>query len=369
MTEQEKAERFAKSAPPLREGELEAINALFPAYIFRRSRTDEIWTTCCRKHMVVQDEDMMVTTPERNFPAVMWEPHQREPKNRYQDSAKPTVQCPLCGKMVIVKELGRTGGRGNLSRYRRAVVLRWYRGALWARAYDCAKHYSRDKGYSLTGEPNCNLVGVYRFKPGLAEATTRYYWGNYPFESIQRQDGPLAKGRWHIPNPFNANTEYGVGYSVVGLDEVQKSPFRYCMAEEAEQKFTKFLHFLTACCFYPRQIEMLMKAGMSNVVMDFVERGVKHAAVINWDEPNPSKAFGLNRQDFPWHKPRYSDFRTAQAAEGPCSADTVRGVDEGWSEHSENLLCRKEVEPAPRKVDSIPGRLCGMRPVWWHEWP
>ena len=131
MTEQEKAERFAKSAPPLREGELEAINALFPAYIFRRSRTDEIWTTCCRKHMVVQDEDMMVTTPERNFLAVMWEPHQREPKNRYQDSAKPTVQCPLCGKMVIVKELGRTGGRGNLSRYRRAVVLRWYRGALW----------------------------------------------------------------------------------------------------------------------------------------------------------------------------------------------------------------------------------------------
>ena len=42
---------------------------------------------------------------------------------------------------------------------------------------------------------------------------------------------------------------------------------------------------------------MLMKAGMSNVVMDFVERGVKHAAVINWDEPNPSKAFGLSRQD------------------------------------------------------------------------
>ena len=43
--------------------------------------------------------------------------------------------------------------------------------------------------------------------------------------------------------------------------------------------------------------EMLMKAGMSDVVMDFVERGVKHAAVINWDEPNPSKAFGLSRQD------------------------------------------------------------------------
>lgn len=296
MTEQEKAELFAGKAPPLNQAERDAINALFPAYIFRRSRTDEIWTTCCRKHMVVQDEDMMVTTPERNFPAVMWEPHQREQRNRWDDAPKPTVQCPLCGRMVIVKELRYTGGRDNLSRYRRAVVLRWYRGALWARAYDCGKHYSKDKGYSLTGEPNTKLVGVYRFKPGLVEATTRYWW-DYPFNSIERQDGPLVKGHWNIHGPFNANADYGIGYDVIGLDEIQKSPFRYCVAEEAEQKFSKFLHFLTACCFYPRQIEMLMKAGMSDVVRDFVERGVKHAAVINWDEPNPSKAFGLNRQD------------------------------------------------------------------------
>lgn len=296
MTSQEKAEQFAGKAPPLNQAELDAINALFPAYIFRRSRTDEIWTTCCRKHMVVEDKDMMVTTPERNFPAVMWEPHQREQRNRWDDAPKPNVRCPLCGRMVIVKELRYTGGRDNLSRYRRAVVLRWYRGVLWARAYDCAKHYSRDKGYSLTGEPNTKLVGVYRFKPGLVEATTRYWW-DYPFNSIERQDGPLVKGHWNIHGPFNANSDYGIGYDVIGLDEIQKSPFRYCVAEEAERKFTKFLHFLTACCFYPRQIEMLMKAEMSNVVMDFVERGVKHAAVINWDEPNPSKAFKVPRQD------------------------------------------------------------------------
>lgn len=296
MTSMEKAEQFAGKAPPLNQAERDAINALFPAYIFRRSCTDEIWTTCCRKHMVVQDEDMMVTTPERNFPAVMWEPHQREQKNRWDDAPKPTVQCPLCGRMVIVKELRYTGKRENLSSYRRAVVLRWYRGALWARAYDCGKHYSKDKGYSLTGEPNTKLVGVYRFKPGLVEATTRYWW-DYPFSSIERQDGPLVKGHWNIHGPFNANADYGIGYDVIGLDEIQKSPFRYCVAEEAERKFSKFLEYLTACCFYPRQVEMLMKAGMSDVVRDFVERGVKHAAVINWDEPSPVKAFKVSRQD------------------------------------------------------------------------
>ena len=141
-------------------------------------------------------------------------------------------------------------------------------------------------------------MGVYRFKSGLAESATRYcfYW-NYPFSHINRQDGPLTKGRWHIPNPFYANAEYGIGYSVIGMDEIQKSPFHYCMAAEAEQKLTKFLQFLTACCFYPRQIEMLMKAGMCAVVRDFVERGVKHAAVLNWDEADPAKAFKVSRQD------------------------------------------------------------------------
>ena len=295
MTEQEKAERFAKSAPPLRDGELEAINTLFPTYIFRRSCADEIWTTCCHEHTVVGTRDMMISTPERNFMAVMYMAHQREPRNRWCDAPKPTVQCPFCGKSAIVKELRYTGKRDNLTSYRRAVVMRWYRGALWARAYDCKKVYSA--GYDLTGEPECKLVGVYRFRPGLAEATTRSWWGNYPFTSVQHQDTGLIKGRWNIHSPFTANADYGVGYDVVGLDEIQESPFRYCMAAEAEQKFTKFLEFLTACCFYPRQIEMLMKAGMSDVVRDLVERGVKHATVINWDEPNPAKAFGLNRQD------------------------------------------------------------------------
>ncbi len=312
MTEQEKAELFASKAPPLNQAERDAINALFPAYIFRRSRTDEIWTTCCRKHMVVEDKDMMVTTPERNFPAVMWEPHQREQRNRWDDAPKPNVRCPLCGRMVIVKELRYSGGRDNLSRYRRAVVLRWYRGALWARAYDCAKHYSRDRGCSLTGEPKIKLVGVYRFKPGLAEATTRDWYWDQPFMSVERQDGPLTKGKWHIHGPFTANAEYGVGYDVIGLDEIQKSPFRYCMAEEAERKFTKFLHFLTACCFYPRQIEMLMKAGMSDVVMDLTERGVKHAAVIDWDEESPAKAFKLTRQEMKAFLGTNRDIQTAE---------------------------------------------------------
>lgn len=291
MTRQEEAERFAKKAPPLNQTERDAINALFPTYIFRRSKTDEVWTSCCHRHKILPP----AAWSDAEY-KVMTEPHQREPRNSHQPDPKENVVCPFCGRMAIVKELRYAGKRDNLTRWRRAVVLRWYRGALWATAYDCGKRYN--DGYSLTGEPKCHLVGVYRFKPGLAESATRYcYFWDEPFGHINRQDGPLTKGRWHIPNPFYANAEYGVGYSVIGLDEVQKSPFRYCMAAEAEPRITKFLQFLTACCFYPRQIEMLMKAGMSDVVRDFVERGVKHAAVLNWDEVDPTKAFKVGRQD------------------------------------------------------------------------
>ena len=305
MTRKEEAEQFAQMAPPLNQGERDAINALFPTYIFRRTKTCEIWTSCCHRH-----ETLLERTRSKAEYDVLVEPHQREPRNRWDDPLKETVLCPFCGKPAIVKELRYTGKRDNLSRYRRAVVLRWYRGALWARAYDCGKHYGA--GYDLAGNPTCKLIGVYRFQPRLAEATTRHWYGNWPFTSIERQDGPLTKGKWHIHSPFYPNAEYGGGYDVIGLDEIRKSPFRYCMAAKAEKKISKFLEFLTACCFYPRQIEMLMKAGMSDVVCDLVERGVKHATVINWGEENSGKVFGLNRQELKAFLGTSRDIRTAE---------------------------------------------------------
>lgn len=286
MTEQEKAEKFAKCEPPLSKQEIDNLNKLFPAYIFRRSRTAEVWTSCCGRH-----EHLGESPSER---AILYAEHQREPKRYSEGRPKPVEVCPFCGEPVVIKELGRTGRRDNLCNWKRAVILRWYRGALWARAYELKKEYGSE--YELTAKPKGALLGVYRFRPGLAESTTRSYSG-YPFQSISRQDGPLTGGRWHIHGPFASNAEYGVTYDVIGLDEIQKSPFKYCMPEEAEKRSLKFVQFLTACCFYPRQIEMLMKAGMLEVVRDFVDRGVKHAAVIDWECTDPKKVFGVSRQE------------------------------------------------------------------------
>lgn len=291
MTEKERTERFVKAAPSMSEAELERINALFPAFIFRRSRTRELWTTCCRRYVTLPDQ-IGQSMEERQ---VMAELHQREPRNYWEDK-RQTVPCPYCGREAVVKEVGRTGTRKNLSAYRRAITFRWWRGALWANAYDCGKHYTG--GYQLTGTPDCKLIGIYRFRPGLAEGCSRPWWGgNCAFSKIAKQDTPLEKGKWHVHDPFSCNAEYGTGYDVIGLQEVQKSPFRYCMVEQWEKGHSDVVEFLEACCFYPRQIEMLMKAGMVETVKDLVCRGVKNAMAMDWSKEKPEEAFGLSKQE------------------------------------------------------------------------
>ena len=282
MTNQEKAQKFAKSAPKLSEDERRQINDLFPAYIFRRTKTREVWTTCCGQHVVLGSGE---------HPEIMGAEHQREPNHYNGPRPIPGVCCPFCGRRVVIKELGRTGRRENLWNYQRAMVLRWYRGALWGTAYEAEKRY--ESKFNLTAPPRVHLMAVYRWRPGLAEATQRYFY-DYPFTAIEKQDYPMQHGKWRISKPFCCTSEFGIGYTVIGLKEIQKSPFRYCMAEQAEKR-VHFEKFLTACCFYPRQIEMLMKAGMEDVVFDLTLRGVKHAQVIDWDETNPAKAFKVDR--------------------------------------------------------------------------
>ena len=62
------------AAPPLRESELEAINGIYPAYLFRVRRTREVWATCCGHHEVLPEN----APPEAR--AVLEAPHHPEPK-------------------------------------------------------------------------------------------------------------------------------------------------------------------------------------------------------------------------------------------------------------------------------------------------
>ena len=166
MDAKKRTEQLARLAPRLTDRELREINGLFRAYIFRRSRIGEVWTSCCGVHKIIQrcendDQWRVMNQAHTPAPVYRWGRCVNE-----MDSGQRTT-CPWCGAEAAVKELGRCGERKNLWEYRRAVVLRQWRGALWACAYDCFKDYGKER--LLTGSPRTVLLGVYRFAPGAAE--------------------------------------------------------------------------------------------------------------------------------------------------------------------------------------------------------
>lgn len=297
-----KAEQMVAAAPAMRPEDLDAINDNYTAYIFRVRRTREIWTTCCHRHEVIPKAEY--TSAEYD---VLAADHCAEPKPAPYGchvgymSAPPgkrepePVECPYCGKLVKVKELGRSGKRDNLASYRRAVVLRWYRGALWASAYCTSKKYECEA--ALTAKPDYSLHKIYRFKPGEASYVHRM-WSGTPWYGPERMTAASPTLPKPICEPFAWCSESGVAYDLIHANEIEKSPFRWCGFAEYVKHTGTAMKFLALCTVYPRQVEMLMKAGMWRPVMERVEDGKKNAAAFSWEETNPLKAFGLSKQEF-----------------------------------------------------------------------
>lgn len=282
MDEKKRTESLARLAPQLTDAERRQINGLFPAYIFRRRRTGEVWTSCCGVHKcIVHCEN------DRQW-QVLEADHAPQPQYRWGKCLNPAesgrrVRCPWCGAEVAVKEIGRCGDGKNLWTYRRAVVLRQWRGALWVRAYDCWKDYRLER---WTAPPVVKMLGVYRFAPGRAEGISRPWWAGGPLGGYREQTAPGKKKLWELSAPYGYCSEYGTGYEAVGLEELGKSTFRYCGAEDL-QKHCDLIRLLTACCFYGDKIEWLHKLGLHSAVSDLVDAGKKNARLLNWSAEKP----------------------------------------------------------------------------------
>ena len=203
MDSRKRAEELVRLAPELSDPEKLAINAQFRAFLFKRNSSGEVWTTCCRKHVFIRPD-----TDNADELCILHAPHTPEPQSRWDNTPPPKMRakCPYCGKKVTVKELRYSGRRKALWEYQRAVVLRQWRGALWATAWDCFKDYEGKEPVTnapvLTMLPKAKLLGAYRFTPGKVEAATRVWWSDGPFDySYQDTPGKNAGhkgGMWHI---------------------------------------------------------------------------------------------------------------------------------------------------------------------------
>lgn len=297
MDSRKRAEELVRLAPELSDPEKLAINALFRAFLFKRNSTGEVWTTCCRKHVFIRPD-----TDNADELRILHAPHTPEPQSRWDNTPPPKMRgkCPYCGKEVTVKELRYSGRRKALWEYQRAVVLRQWRGALWATAWDCFKDYEGKEPVTnapvLTMLPKAKLLGAYRFTPGKVEAATRVWWSNGPFDySYQDTPGKNAGhkgGMWHIHSPYGFCSELGKSYDMIGLPELQKSALRWCRLEQVRIASDDFIELLTAACFYPKQVEWLVKLGLQDAVRDLAGRGVKNAAAVKWNANTPAAFLG-----------------------------------------------------------------------------
>lgn len=292
----ERIEKLLKAAPPLREEDLTKINALYPAYLFRRRRTREIWTSCCGRKERLSE-----------YSGLMYEEHQPEitKKMRYYGgcggfypSSAPRVQekvrCPYCGKEAVLKEVGWCGNGDNLFSFRRVIVLRWYREALWAMGYNTEKGYDPQME-RLTGKPAARLTHIWRFTPGrvqYAERDWRYAYANW--RGYREIDTTHLKSGWKCPEGFPYCAKWGKSYDMICTDELDKSPWRYCNQHHYLDTANGYaMRFLALCTGYPMQVEMLLKAGLTEIVDDMVVKGKLNAKVLNWNQSNVLQSFGV----------------------------------------------------------------------------
>ena len=274
-----RAKLLGSSAPELTADDLNKINALYTPHIFRQRKTGRVWCTRCGYRGILPTDH-----------PVMMAIHKSERTYQRTEPRPEPVVCPQCGQTAYVKELGRTGRRDNLCERRRVVVLHWDGCALWGSAYYTIKRYDKD----LTALPEYVIGTVYRFTLGVAERTTAYTdksWGEH-----QTAVAPLSS-KWKFKEPFLWNSDEGMSYAVINLEAVDESPMRYCGYGELLCHSLSPMRLLALCALYPRQVEMLGKAGMYDPIIDFESLQKKNVRAFCWEVQDPQKAFGLNGQE------------------------------------------------------------------------
>ena len=265
--------------------EIDEINSWYPPYIFYKTVKNgrKVATSCCGRREVIRP------ALKRAQPAAFW----ALMRARHNEE----VVCPFCGRMVKVKCAGRTRDSFRDPDYRPVVFLREDNGGIMALAAWAMKRYL--PGAEQRG-PEFHIVAAYRFRPGRVDFT-EYYWGRERHVTFQ---GDYKPSKQRVKEPFRDG--YGCmfsypSYRVIGLDAVGKSAFRYCGYERFKGDNSPWhgylMGFLAACCFWPRDVEMLLKSGEWDIVHDLVVRGVKNADVYRWGAADVKRAFGLDGQE------------------------------------------------------------------------
>jgi len=264
-------ERF----PVLTEAELEKANGLFSTYLTYKAegRCRRVWTSCCNREEVIGGFAMLVT-PETQ--ETMWAKH------------NDRIRCPFCGKEVTVK----CRGKFRTKELRNAVFLATDGdGNLFAQAYWMKKDY----GAAPAERPEFRFNSGYYFSPGAGVQISRSWYSGY-YAVLERERMSCKKT---IKEPFFGGAGYEK-YRLIGADCIKDSFIRYVPEENQFREnvyYDSAMRWILAAAVYPRQMEMLRKAGQHEIIDDLVYQGRKNARFFTWEEKDPRKAFRMTKTE------------------------------------------------------------------------
>ena len=290
------------SWPTVTAQDLTAMNDLFPHYLFFSRAGDlmglsgiNLWASCCGHK---EARPYLTRTQDQEHWTLMDLRH------------KDRLTCPWCGREVTAIDLSRAKGRKSLRQTELTVLLHAKGDALYADALVLYKDYADEA--ALTAGPVAWCSSGYRFVQGEVMQVDHQWDDEHPCITYERDK--LGRKKL-VQEPFKSGSISWYQHSPHSILNQQAlmdhSFFRYCGffdrwqyrpggARGYAKRFHELISYLTAYSIYPRQIEMLSKAEYWQPIADLVWSRKKNAGAMCWEESDPRKAFGVDKQELAW---------------------------------------------------------------------
>lgn len=271
----EPEDKALEEFPGLSREDLEEVEWRFNQYLFyqgdRHGR--QIWTTCCHEDYYMEGEKGWLTGTHGD-----------------------RLHCPFCGEEVQVVCKGRIRTGKSVKQYIPFLFLHASEDGqtVWAQGYWTTRDLMNDPtGITMFLPTRC-----YRFRPGKWEM-----WEEGFYDPGMRK----CRDRW-IKEPFRENGLYSpyADYYVVGDECLEKTFLRYTGYDEPiqgtynwkeNQRRDDLMRYLGLASQHTKQVEMLRKAGVNELVENWIFGKVKNKDIFDWKAEDPRKAFRLTRNE------------------------------------------------------------------------
>lgn len=270
-------DRILEEFPGLSQRDLDEVEWQFNQYLFYQGDRNgrQVWTTCCHQDYYIEGY--------------------RDAK-RLTGTHGDTMNCPFCGEEVKVICMGRLRSGVSIQQYIPFLFLHASEDGqtVWAQGYWTTRKLMEDP----TGKTLFMPTRCYRFRPGEWRQWEEDYYGG----------GMVPCSRKWAQEPFTKSGIYSgyENYHVVGYDCLERSFLRYTGYDAPlfrsalwndSGKRDDLIRYLAMASLYPKQVEMLRKAGVEELPAQYIYGKRKNADVFRWKEEDPRKAFRLTKPE------------------------------------------------------------------------